>query len=50
MARPRTDAAGPSAARRLEAAFRGLVAEGPLDRITVGGLTARAGCNRGTFY
>lgn len=50
MARPRKDAAEPSVEQRLEDAFWELIAEMPIDRMTVGGLTARAGCNRGTFY
>lgn len=50
MARPRKDAAGPSVEQRLEDAFWELIAETPIDRMTVGDLTARAGCNRGTFY
>ena len=50
MARPRKDAAGPSAEQRIHQAFWELIAEMPLERITVGDLAARAGCNRGTFY
>ncbi|WP_346688022.1 TetR family transcriptional regulator [Enteroscipio rubneri] len=45
--------------RRIRPALRGgapaesvweLIEEQPLERMTVGDLTARAGCNRGTFY
>ncbi|QOS67664.1 TetR family transcriptional regulator [Eggerthella guodeyinii] len=50
MARPRKDSPGPSAEERLQAAFWELIEEQPLERMTVGDLTARAGCNRGTFY
>lgn len=50
MARPRKDAPGPTVEQRLEAAFWELIVEKPVDCMTVGDLTARAGCNRGTFY
>lgn len=50
MARPRKDSPGPSAEERLQTAFWELIEEQPLERMTVGDLTARAGCNRGTFY
>ena len=38
MARPRKDAAGPSAEQRIRQAFWELIAEMPLERITVGDL------------
>ena len=38
MARPRKDAAGPSAEQRIHQAFWELIAEMPLERITVGTL------------
>lgn len=50
MARPRKDASEPSVGQRLHAAFWELIAEKPVDSMTVGDLARRAGCNRGTFY
>ena len=50
MARPRKDEAGPSVEQRLHAAFWELIAEKPVDAMTVGDLAKRAGCNRSTFY
>ncbi len=49
VGRPRTDEEVP-VAKRLEDAFWELLAEKPIERIAVGALTEKAGCNRGTFY
>lgn len=48
MARPRKDQ--PLAPRRIKEAFWELIAEDDLRNITVGMITERACCNRGTFY
>ncbi|MEG0303245.1 TetR/AcrR family transcriptional regulator [Gordonibacter sp.] len=49
MARPRKNEESP-VEERLEKAFWSLVETLPLERITVGALAERAGCNRSTFY
>lgn len=48
MARPRKDQ--PVAPRRIKAAFWELIEENDLRNITIGMITERAHCNRGTFY
>lgn len=50
MARPRKDSRTPDARRRIIDAFWELLETNPLDKITVGMVANRAGCNRGTFY
>lgn len=50
MARPKKDANIPDARQRLADSFWQLLEDNRLNEITVGVLTAKAGCNRGTFY
>lgn len=50
MGRPRKSADEADARQRIEDALWALLADHQLHEITVGALTERAGCNRGTFY
>lgn len=50
MGRPRNDSEETPVELRIEEAFWHFVQERPIERITVGALTTRAACNRGTFY
>lgn len=50
MGRPRKDSADGDAKLRIYRAYWKLLETTPIDRITVGGITKEAHCNRGTFY
>lgn len=50
MGRPKKAEEGPDACQRIIDAFWSLLEERQLHEITVGALTQRAQCNRGTFY
>lgn len=50
MARPRKSATEPDARQRMQDVFWQLLEDHQLREITVGIITAKAGCNRGTFY
>lgn len=50
MARPRKSATEPDARQRMQDVFWQLLEDHQLREITVGVITAKAGCNRGTFY
>lgn len=50
MARPRKTQSEPNAKERMSEAFWQLLEEREIRDITVGMITAKAGCNRGTFY
>lgn len=50
MARPRKSQSTPDAKQRIGEAFWNLLEENEIREITVGMITAKAQCNRGTFY
>lgn len=50
MARPRKDQDSPQARQRLINAFWNLLETNRISDLTVGAISVKAGCNRGTFY
>ena len=50
MARPRKDSNETPVEERIKQAFWELLTSKPIEDISIGELTMRAGCNRGTFY
>ncbi len=50
MARPRRDCGAPGARERIVEAFWAELEARPVQEITVGAVTAAAGCSRATFY